>query len=274
MAQAALPLVPSPHWALFTQDEFLLVTGGADETYVVDEAVLPTERTALLQAWTQGQVEESMAPAAVRQLRRLGALIPHAAAAPAQTWSVRWLDEPDADLAAALQADLPGLAWTPDAEDADVHLVVRRTGDWQQALRAYAAHALRRPHLFLDLSHHHTLCIGPYVVPGETACIACLGARIRHRWGDPPVPPRPLAGADAGLAAGLVRQRLSRGRVSYAAPPHAGWIALLETCVTLNLDTLVTDRARVFRLPWCPVCGDASGGTGDGSVALPWVAPR
>ncbi len=267
--------VPSPHWTLFAHQGHLLVTGGADETYVVDEAGTVDAQDRLLAAWRTGAVTMADLPAsaraAARQLQRLGALVPARATLPAPTWAIAWLDTPDPDLQQALQQPGP-LAWVEEAADADAVLVIRRHADWQTALAAYAANPPRAPHLFLDLAYHHTLCLGPYVVPGETACVACLGARIAHRWGDAPVPALPRTAADTALAAALIRQRLTQTLHTSDGPAHAGWLPLLERSISLNLHTLVSQQARVFRLPWCAVCASDAGQVRAEPLPLPWLA--
>ena len=70
--------------------------------------------------------------------------------------------------------------------------------------------SLRAPHLLLDLAFDHTLCLGPLVFAGETACLACLASRVAHGWGDAAPPPRPRMAQQHMLAAGLVALAIER----------------------------------------------------------------
>lgn len=278
--------VNSPAWTLLAQAHdgrrLLVLTGGADETYIVDEAVTDACVQRVVQAWQDGRLATLLADpecgAAVRQMQRVGALVPSRALDRVDRLDAVWLGEPCAALVPALTAMMAeyrhasqgenhsGLA-RPGAPDDSANaeallVVVRTTAGWEAALRDYAALRLRRPHLFIDMAYHHTVGVGPFVVPGETACVACLGHRVAHRWGDLPGPAQPLVSGRPQSVAALLAAMV-------AAP--GGLLPLLETSVSLSLQTLASVRDKVFQLPWCPACGgghDAS----SGALNLPWQA--
>ena len=68
------------------------------------------------------------------------------------------------------------------AGTADLLVLVRHTATAPDI--AQQAAELERPHLFVDMSFHHTVSIGPLVIPHETPCVACLQGRLRERWGE------------------------------------------------------------------------------------------
>lgn len=68
------------------------------------------------------------------------------------------------------------------AETADLLVLVRHTATVPDIVRR--AFELERPHLFVDMSLHHIVSIGPLVVLHETPCVACLQGRLRERWGE------------------------------------------------------------------------------------------
>ncbi|GAB3081541.1 hypothetical protein GCM10027287_18240 [Bordetella muralis] len=258
----------------------LVLTGGADETYIVDEAVSDACVHRVFQAWQNGSLsslrDDPECGAAVRQIRRVGALVPPRALGEVNRFSVAWLGDPCdalmpvlttmvAEYRIALQGDVP-----PDAVAAtdgnieDLLLVVRTNAQWESALRSYAALRPRQRHLFIDTAYHHTVSIGPYVVPGDTACVACLGHRVAHRWGDLSGPAKPAVSTRPHTIAALLAPLLT-------AP--GGLLPFIEHSVSLNLQSLSSVRDKVFQLPWCPVCESRHDPLA-GALDLPWqVSP-
>lgn len=258
-------LTPSPHWRLSPLQNLLVLSGGADESYVVDEAQGQPVIDRLLAGWQAGTLgalhDDPACGAAVRQLQRIGALVPRDALRPVLRHAVLWLGDPLPWLNDALKE-----GHVADGETPDLVLVIRSNADWQQALTRYAELAPAQPHLLIDLAYHHTLSVGPYVVPGDTACVACLGHRVAHRWGDLPMPAAPAVQAHEALIAALVRQTL-QGEAGTAA--RLAWV---ESVVNLDLRSLASTQDRVFQHPWCPVCSaPAPDGATAGALALPWI---
>ncbi len=282
-------LYNSPHWTLFTQDALLVLSGGGDEVYVVDEAVGDKTIARVMSAYQAASLADLLddpeCGAAVRQLRRMGAIVPSDALLRGSRFSLRWLGTPQATLLDALRAapetDPASPRYVETDAQADLLLVLRTTATWQETLLSYTATPPMLPHLFIDASHHRTLSIGPFVVPGQTACVACLGNRVAHRWGDPTLPELPLAASRHALMAALILQAVSSAPASQdapsgeALPTSAGTMLLpfLEHALSLNLNTLATRRDRVFQLPGCPACRVlAAPAIPAGRLNLPWAA--
>ncbi|MDB5846922.1 MAG: hypothetical protein JWP29_674 [Rhodoferax sp.] len=245
--------------------DFLVVNGGADEVYVVDEA--PAHACAKLIALCDaGQarqwLQDPLLGAAIRQLRRLGALVPLGATTTQRpALVIHWAGQPLPALPNALQAH----GWTclpePNADDDALTLIVRTTASWSDLLVAYQAAPLTRTHVLLDLAYHHTVGIGPMVVPGQTACLACMGHRVMRRWGDLPGPEQPaMAQRAAGVAALLADAAVLGPR-------------LVERTFTLDLRSLQMHSSQVFVLPDCPVCAamESSGVARLTPLPLPWL---
>ncbi len=263
----------NPAWALFSQTHaqrpLLLVSGGADELYVVDEADTPTVIERILGHWQDDTLtllqDDADCGPAVRQLMRLGVLVPSQAARPVRRYALDWLGEPLPGLAEAFDqhagADLQRV---DAAADADLLVLVRHGLGWEQALARYVSHMPVQPHLLLDLSYHHTLALGPYVAPGQTACVYCLGNRVLRRWGEAVVPALPEVAAQPARIAALVAPLLDQ--------PHL-LLGYLERSVWLDLHRLHGERDRVLRLPWCPACqgGEMSM---PAPLPLPWDTGR
>lgn len=263
----------NPAWALFSQThaqrQLLLVSGGADELYVVDEADTPTAVERILGHWQDDTLailqDDADCGAAVRQLIRLGVLVPLQAVPTVRRYALDWLGDPLPGLADAFDQQGGAALQRVDAvADADLLVLVRHGLGWEAALTRYRTQMPTQPHLLLDLSYHHTLALGPYVVPGQSACVYCLGNRVLRRWGEAAVPAMPAVAAKPARIAALVAPLLDQPQLL---------LGYFERTVWLDLHRLHGERDRVLRLPWCPACqrGDAPL---PAPLPLPWDVGR
>ena len=183
----------------------------------------------------------------VAHLAALGALRPIALHSEATEVGLLFVGDPIESYGTELRERLPCVQL--GTASADGITVVVRTNATLRSLAEQAEDLQRRgaPHVLCDLAFHHTLVMGPHVVPGDTACLACLAGRVGSRWGDPTPPPEPAATRHAELAANLTAHWL----VNRSDP--AG--TLVNATVTLDLRSLETVRAMLWRVPGCPVCG-------------------
>lgn len=259
------PWLPHPQWRLDVIEQRLVVSAGADEVYVLDEAppeALPT-LVAACQAGTARQlVADPLCGPAVRALRRLGALLPAGAlqASHSPRASLHWVGSVWAEFTDALKAQ--GWDLLDDAAEAPLQLLVRTTATWTELLQAYQARPPTGPHLLIDLAYHHTVGLGPLVVPGETACLACLGHRLLRRWGDLPPPSEPA-----------LRRQLA-GVAAWLGQAGALGTRCVERALALDLRELRLQESRVFAMPDCPVCATHHPPHLDGDrgrLNLPWL---
>jgi hypothetical protein len=263
----------NPAWALFSQThaqrQLLLVSGGADEVYVVDEADTPSVVERILAHWENDTLasvqDDAECGPATRQLMRLGVLVPLHAARKAGRYALDWLGTPLPGLADAFDQHASADLQRVDAHaETDLRVLVRHGLGWEQALDRYRAQMPAQPHLLVDISYHHTLTLGPYVVPGQTACVYCLGNRVLRRWGEAVVPAMPAVATQPARIAALVAPLLDQ---------PALLLGYLERSVWLDLHRLHGERDRVLRLPWCPACqGGATWPTEP--LSLPWRTGR
>jgi bacteriocin biosynthesis cyclodehydratase domain-containing protein len=126
----------------------------------------------------------------------------------------------------------------------DFVVVVRSAGSFDVLLEATSK--LSTPHLIIDATFHHTICVGPLVVPGTTACLNCLVTRLRGRWGEPEVALKPLAGAAETLVQGLVEQAVHDW--------FAGTSTLCTRSVRFDLLDWSTQSDVLVRTPNCLRC--------------------
>lgn len=245
-------LTVDPGWQAFPADGGVRLTAGADLVYHVPD--LPKADAAFLLDLfgSDRQVEPDGLPDGVRQLiprlQALGALRPTGLPShPDPTVRIVFAGTRSPALRTALAGDLSVVD-----DDADLILVVRTTSTWQDIIDVAAE--LRRPHLLLDLAYHHSMAIGPLVVPGASACLGCMALRIARRWGDRP----PCGHVDPGLPAALAAHAVRR--------IAAGSLALLDRVVTYDLDELTTTAENVLPSVGCLICPQVT----VGRVVLPW----
>jgi hypothetical protein len=240
-------VIADPAWRAQVADTGLVVYAGADLNYLIPD--LPAAHARVLVALFEpasAPMEPEDQPEGVRlvlpQLRALGAVRPAVLPTPRQPRTlavgVRIAGTATETLTGALLEAFPPVA-TPE-----LTLVVRTT----TTLRELAAFAgdLTGPQLLLDLGYHHTAAIGPLVVPGGSACLACMSVRAARRWGDPPPPPAPEAVTQAGFPIALAAHAISR--------ISAGSLALLERVVSYRLDEFTATAEDVLPAADCPVC--------------------
>ncbi|GLY49350.1 hypothetical protein [Lentzea sp. NBRC 102530] len=253
-----MSLVADPAWHAQVRDEGLVVYAGADLAYLIPDLprAVAVALAGLFEPVSRGvarTVDENRLGEPVRQylaqLRTLGALrpagLPRDDVAVPMGVGTRVVGEAPAGLAELL----------PHNEDPELLLVVRTTGTLLDLVEV--ARETEVPHLLLDLAYHHTAAVGPFVVPGAGACLACLAVRAGRRWGDPPPPPQPAA-MTYEFPISLALQAIQNIR--------NGSLALLDTVVTVHLDEFTTTRESVLPAAGCEICPTVE----VGRVSLPW----
>ncbi len=203
----------SEHWSLRWDERqhLLMAEAGGDERFGLSELdELGAEP--LLKAWDNDAFDNlHNAPIATRtaleKLRLLGAVTSGPPPTPAKqrvtTLAVGWAAVPSVNALRALHRDhLEFSNQEDETVDIDFVVVVRCGGSYTDLLNSTQAIA-NIPHLFVDASFHHTISIGPIVVPGVTACLACLTTRLGSRWDETTPPPLPLVSENPELIAAL-----------------------------------------------------------------------
>lgn len=251
----------SSEWTLTVEGGVLVAHAGADHRFAFDDC--PQECTAELMAPVI-EMDLLTAPAveAARGLLTLGALRP-VLAGPDACLEVAVICagfEPAGWFDLLQGAAGPQVTLVSDPQQARLVLVARFGGTLRQtADRAPVA----APHLLFDAAYHHTLTLGPLVVPGQTACLSCLFGRLEQRWGDAEPPERPRASRWTGLGAAWVAAELD----SIAA----GTSRLVNRSVSFDVEAHRMREEALLRLPWCLSCADVPG---SGALELPWVPSR
>lgn len=150
-----------------------------------------------------------------------------------------------------------GIETVPQEEAADLDLVLRTESEWPRARD--------RPHLGVDLTHHHTLVLGPLVVPGLTSCLFCLQRQTERQWGPDLAPPEPRVLRWANVLAELLTVQIHTASTASSS----GSRPLVNATVAWDLQNGTVERERLFRAPDCGgPCRAPTGAT----IDLPWVA--
>jgi bacteriocin biosynthesis cyclodehydratase domain-containing protein len=239
----------SPEWSASYSDGALILSGGADQLLAV-EGVDSATASEIARLWSGGPQPTSRRGLEIAgQLADLG--IVRRTLGSAAPFRVAVIG--NGDLGTAIRAVLAKRLGAGAAqEDADLVIFVRTAG---RLVDVYADGVLpKTPHLLIDAAYHHTFSIGPLVVPGDTACIACLAGRIAHRWGDPPSPERPAVQRNLALLAEIAMLEVER--------IANGDLGLAGQTVAYDFERRRVVSGIIYRLPWCPVCGDDEGADG------------
>ncbi len=240
-------------WTAHVNEGRLYISAGADRVYLVDE--LNSEQAACFyqayqqNCWKRLLDQDPVFHTVTRNLLALGALYYSGATRKTCRVALRWAGRISSELANWLdvlfnrRGDIEAVS---SPHEADLVLLIRTNGTLQQASEQVCDEM--RPHLLVDLAYHSTLAIGPFVVPGQTACVGCLAGRLMHLWGDVQPPDKPAMNSHMELTGAIILEHLesfrSRGTIN----------ALVGNAWALDTSTWESRFHPVFRLPWCPVC--------------------
>jgi len=165
-------------------------------------------------------------------------------------YGIKYLGTPLPKLTAAL---------SPSDENYDLLLLVRTNFTLKQCLEDYEL--IKVPHLFVDLAYGSVISIAPLVYKGHTACLGCYIGRLTKNWGDPEPPLEPSVTYKTELVSALVTEKLNE----YAAIGNCP--DLINKTWSFNTQTFEAKYSAVYKLPWCPVCGE---NPENGRINLPW----
>ncbi len=239
------PYVIDPAWSITQEGGTLRVRAGADHLFALDD-VADDIAAALLARPLFRPATIGAGADIFDQLVTLGALRPEISAAgdPPEA-RVVWAGDPVVGVAAGVG---PQLAAARLTDRPSVSLIVYiRTTATLGATAELAAAGPAVPHLLVDAAYHHTVSLGPLVVPGGTSCLSCLVMRVSAAWGDEPPPPRPTATRRPELLAAVVAAEIDK--------VAGGDTGLVNRTVALDLTTWRTTEGTLLKAPWCPACG-------------------
>ncbi len=263
---ATIVLMSSPETHIFEwSDAWLLqegppalITAGPDVVFELDG--LSRDAVSAAVQWFEGSAIDSELPAEQAELRDLfvglGALRP----APRPQSQFPVVGSAPVALVEALEArELSVVADTKlndanlnDAHGRNIALVLKTSEHWPDAPN--------QPHLAVDLTHHHTLVLGPFVVPGATSCLRCLDRQTTRRWGIDQIPSRPAVSRWTAITAELVAIQLELAQ--------RGESPLVNATIAWNLAEGTTEREHLLR---APSCGGQCRSPVSDNLVLPWL---
>ena len=223
----------SASWRIEPHDEGFELFGGDDARFLI-------ENSPIVARFAAG---ESLARPSLPQSEReifeklLAAGMIQPVVSPSRRGAVALVGD-----ALPVRLDLPG---SSQAEDADLLVLLRHTSTSTQTVER--ALTLTKPHLFVDISFHHTVSVGPFVIPHETPCVACFFGRIRERWGErEPVEEPAVALEYPELVAALVASEVRRCL--------QGDTFLVGRSVAWDLAGRSIAADRLLTVPMCEYC--------------------
>ena len=230
-----------------TDPTAVVLSAGADQQLAVDGLDAATIST--IERWCRDGVANAHTEAerrVVSLLADVGAVVHPVSSAIAVVASP---DDSAGDIGLTLREEL---GTTTQLDVAELVVVVRTGATWPHVPDGKA-------HLGVDVSMHHTVVLGPFVIPGVSACLDCLDQRMAHRWGRAAVPDQPLVKASPAIVAELVRMQLEAAR--------RGPSPLVNATIVWDLEQGTTDRQNLYKLVGCSRCAS---GRATGRVELPW----
>lgn len=255
---------------------------GTRERQGILDGLPPEQRAELAHLLDQLQSGELLMDGQPRDLDEVGRYLAHAVEAPAD--AVRRLREKrvavtgHADALRILETILdehgipcvtlgnPSEMVEAKPDTADVLVCAWEQSDLSLVLDVNRDACRRRlPCLFVDHSHGRHATVGPFFVPGESACYACF----RHRLHENTAAWREMIAAEATM------QRTSRPLPAWGVlPSHRHQVMglacaeivaflvrhralrTLNRAVTLDLEGTRVWSEPVWRVPWCAACGE------------------
>ena len=218
------------------------LSAGLDRT--IDVRAVDPELGATLLGWSSG---EPIVPAS-DDARQLAARLADIGAIHNPVASSLALLGDDA-LCGALEPALRAAGLTVGEEAPDLALLVRSADGWPQT---------DLPHLAVDARFHHTLVIGPYVLPGLTTCTACVDRRIARRWPRLDEPESPAGINRPALIAELIIIQLNLIRT--------GSSKLANGLISWDLEAGECAHSTALMFPGCDTCDP---GPTSGKIHLP-----
>ncbi len=259
------------HWNLILENEQLIASAGADELYLIEE-LTPEQAQFFFDKYQEGNLEslqsskDSKITQVFQQLIQAKVFLVSTETTTPLVFSIQWLGEPHLKIESLLHTytlENKKLALTKSYDKADLLLIIKQGGTLKENLDANYM-SLSLPHLFVDVSFHHTVSMGPLVFPQKTACLSCYAGKIIQHWGDHPTPDRPQIQEQPELIAALIKTQLEIFQNMGTCPE------LIEATWAFDVERLSAQKDPVYRLPWCEICYPESATYGKGAFELPW----
>jgi bacteriocin biosynthesis cyclodehydratase domain-containing protein len=252
-------------WSLQYENGLLVLNAGADYIYAVED-LNETVAEEILDLWKtnfeQTSYLSNRAKEILEELKSAGIVQIEFLNKETLNFDLRYLGSSNQavfkKVSQIIEED--SLLHLTDSSKSDFTLFLRTNSVWKDILDNYNE---KNPHMLVDISFHHTISVGPLVIPRETACLGCLVGRITNLWGDPKPPATPKIQEYECLIASIIVTELKK-----IAENNQG---LVNRTVSFNFEDYKVQSDALYKLPWCPFCGQEDEMNKIGSVELPWV---
>nr|MDO8110216.1 hypothetical protein [Candidatus Sigynarchaeota archaeon] len=253
-------------WNIQYEKGVLVMNAGADCLYAIEDVSNYVAKE-IIDAWTTnfagGKEFTPRARDVIEELKSAGIVLIRSSAPASLKIKITFIGDESLrlrDLIADKASKTQEITLTTDPGN-DFILFIRTNGQLKDLIPLYKNVTI--PHLLVDLAYHHTVSIGPLVIPPETACLSCLVGRITNLWGDPVPPKQPLIQADDDLIAGIVIGELKK--------IAGGNQSLVNKTVSFNFTDYKVQKDALYKLPWCPECNRGEVDNKIGAIDLPWT---
>lgn len=258
-------------WNLVYENEQLIVTAGADELYLINN--LNSQKSEeLYRAYKNDSlieiIDDEEYMSVLKKLEKSGVIYKSKENNTDNIEvEVKWLGHEVQKIQELLKSysnSSEGIHLsTKKIKNADLVIIIRQSGSLVEILDSYEK--IQLPHLFVDIAYDHTVSLGPFVFPGETACLSCFIGRVTRNWGDIEPPQNPSVARRKELVAGIIFNEIRTFAEQGSCP------SLIEKVWSMNIIQMTAKIDSLFRLPWCPVCYPEKQKEGMGSFELPWT---
>jgi len=261
-------------WNMLIEDGKLLITKGADEIYLIEE-IAGDAADNFYNSYVNDSIHELQRNTtddhvrdAITKLVKVGVIIKEntqPSSSSSLFFSINWIGNSVTQINSLLEQfalSSKEIHISNVENSATLLVLIRNSSTLAEVTKEYEKISI--PHLFVDLAYDHTLSFGPFVFPGETACLNCFVGRITRNWGDAKPPEQPEVSRSYELISSLIIEQIRRFQKIGSCPE------LIEKVWSMNLHDFTTKTDSLFRLPWCPTCYPEKPKEGMGSFELPW----
>jgi hypothetical protein len=254
------------NWNLFIEDNKLFISKGADEIYFLDEAT-DEQAHMIFDAYNSNGfddlLDKHLCDEIIDKLEKVGVIYKNKYKSNNKKLNIfiKYYGNPSDELKKEITniiSKRSNIKIVDKINNSDLALLIRINEPLKSILKDYSEIIV--PHLFIDLGYANNISIGP-IVYDDTACLSCYVGRLIKNWGDANPPVEPLITKKKELVAAFILDRIEQ-YIIYGNCPD------VINCVwNYNVNTYSSDYNKIYKLPWCPYCGNSSDNP---SIILPW----
>ena len=255
------------NWTMFSEDNELFISKGADEIYYLDE-LNNEQSTIIYDAYINDSfddlVNDPQYEEIIKKLEKAGVIYQKKYNTNNQKLNlyIKYYGKPSIKLKNEIFNIISrrkNIKIIDNMENCDLALFIRINVKLKELVDNYKN--IDIPHLLIDLGYSNNISIGPLVYQ-DTACLGCYIGKITKNWGDPIVPIEPDVTNKSELIAAFVLERIDEF-IMYGNCPD-----LINGVWSYNVKTNCSNYNKIYKLPWCPLCNKNED---NDKIDLPWI---